>query len=246
MPGSAAWSQGSPALGSAHSAQPFAEKRLDDTAFGPAKDSALSVRAFDAFPKTKPSYQRRTSSGGVWTVALVGVSCLLGLSEISRWWSGQTSHTFSVEKGISHDLQINIDMVVAMKCEDLRINVQDAAGDRVLADATLNHAATSFGQWGLYGLQERRDAAAAKGTSYEEEDVHDYLGVAKKRRKFAHTPSIPRHLTADSCRIFGSMEGNKVQGDFHITARGHGYLDFGQHLPHEGNVFCQTRPKIVH
>jgi hypothetical protein len=30
------------------------------------------------------------------------------------------------------------------------------------------------------------------------------------------------------------MEGNKVQGDFHITARGHGYMEMGQHLDHSG------------
>ncbi|TXC85859.1 hypothetical protein FS847_35425, partial [Streptomyces sp. ISID311] len=38
---------------------------------------------------------------------------------------------------------------------------------------------------------------------------------------------------ADSCRVYGSLELNKVQGDFHITARGHGYMEMGAHLEHE-------------
>ena len=52
-------------------------------------------------------------------------------------------------------------------------------------------------------------------------DVHEQLGKARKR-KFSKTPRVLGQT--DSCRIFGSLDGNKVQGDFHITARGHGYL----------------------
>lgn len=38
----------------------------------------------------------------------------------------------------------------------------------------------------------------------------------------------------DSCRIYGLMEIHKCTGDFHITARGHGYQAFGQeHLDHD-------------
>jgi hypothetical protein len=65
----------------------------------------------------------------------------------------------------------------------------------------------------------------------EEEDVHDYLGKARGKKKFAKTPRL-RGKDADACRIYGSLDGNKVQGDFHITARGHGYMEFGQHLDH--------------
>jgi hypothetical protein len=41
-----------------------------------------------------------------------------------------------------------------------------------------------------------------------------------------------RGVVADACRIYGSLEGNKVQGDFHITARGHGYRENAPHLDH--------------
>lgn len=37
---------------------------------------------------------------------------------------------------------------------------------------------------------------------------------------------------ATSCRIYGSMDVNKVQGDFHITAAGHGYYHSGAHIDH--------------
>ena len=59
------------------------------------------------------------------------------------------------------------------------------------------------------------------------------VGGRGGKRKFPKTPKL-RGAVRDSCRVFGSLEGNKVQGDFHITARGHGYMEFGEHLDHSG------------
>ena len=119
-----------------------------------------------------------------------------------------------------------------MQCGDLNINVQDASGDRILAGEMLKRDATSWGQWtGSHKLE------SGKMIKEQEEDTHvgHVLGeVRSQRRKFKRTPRLRRGDIADSCRIFGSLEGNKVQGDFHITARGHGYMEFAQHLDHKG------------
>lgn len=221
----------------------FADHGLDDSAFGENK-AISAVKAFDAFPKTKPSYTQKTNTGGVWTVVLICASLWLATTELKRWWYGQTTHEFSVEQGVGHDLQINLDVVVAMKCEDLHVNVQDASGDRILAGQALNKNPTTWMQWGsdrkMHALgaskQERLDLSGYPGfgefKEYQEEDVHDYLGAARRSKKFSKTPRLPRGTEADSCRLYGSMHGNKVQGDFHITARGHGYNEFGTHLDH--------------
>lgn len=218
----------------------FAERGLDEDAFGD-KGALSAVKAFDAFPKTKPSYTEKTSTGGVWTVVLIAASVLLTWTEVGRWWAGSTTHTFAVEQGVGHDLQINLDIVVAMKCEDLHINVQDASGDRILASQALHKDPTLWELWGSNrkthqlgtSKKDRLDLRGYPGVAeYREEDVHDHLGAARGSKKFAKTPRMLRHRQADSCRVFGSMHGNKVQGDFHITARGHGYMEFGQHLDH--------------
>ena len=121
-----------------------------------------------------------------------------------------------------------------MKCSDIHINVQDAAGDRILAGDMLTKDPTVWGQWN------KKWATHTLGDSTDEhiygqgdeEDVHDYLGAARKsKKKFKKTPRL--HGIPNACRIFGSIEGNKVQGDFHITARGHGYMEFGMHLDHD-------------
>ncbi|KAK6409544.1 hypothetical protein LTR95_018303 [Oleoguttula sp. CCFEE 5521] len=215
----------------------FAEAKLENDDFAPS-DPLKTIRAFDAFPKTKPSYTEQTNSGGVWTIILVLASLWLANTELSRWWKGNTTHSFSVEQGVGHDLQINLDVVVRMKCEDLHVNVQDASGDRILAGSTLHKDPTAWIQWGnnrrmhtLGATREERLEVKSAG-EYREEDVHDYLGAATKSKKWPRTPKLPRNIDSDSCRIYGSMEGNKVQGDFHITARGHGYMELGQHLDH--------------
>lgn len=114
-----------------------------------------------------------------------------------------------------------------MQCSDLHINVQDAAGDRILAGSALNKHPTKWEHW---GDKRSHQLARDRGEQYEEEDVHDYLGAARRKKKFTKTPRVRGDPNA--CRVFGSLEGNKVQGDFHITARGHGYMEFGQHLDH--------------
>ncbi|KAI0546020.1 endoplasmic reticulum-golgi intermediate compartment protein 2 [Xylaria curta] len=208
------------------------------------------VRAFDAFPKAKPQYVTRTSGGGKWTVAMIIVSAVLFWSELSRWWQGEEDHTFSVEKGVGHSMQINLDVVLQMNCKDLHVNVQDAAGDRILAASRLQEDPTLWSHWvdskGLHKLghdsQGRVDAGAGwHDEGFGEAHVHDIVAMGRKSARWAKTPRLGRGTRADSCRIYGSLDLNRVQGDFHITARGHGYQEmFAEHLDHNAFNFSHV------
>ncbi|KAI0838667.1 DUF1692-domain-containing protein [Hypoxylon sp. FL0890] len=206
------------------------------------------VRAFDAFPKSKPQYVTRTSGGGKWTVVMSVISCILLWSELARWWRGEETHTFAVEKGVSHSMQINLDIVVKMKCKDLHVNVQDAAGDRILAASRLQEDPTNWGQWvdakGVHRLGRDSQGRVVTGSGWHEEGfgeehVHDIVAMGRKKARWAKTPRLWGSI-ADSCRIYGSLDLNKVQGDFHITARGHGYAEAGQHLDHNAFNFSHV------
>jgi endoplasmic reticulum-Golgi intermediate compartment protein 2 len=175
---------------------------------------------------------------------MVVISLLFIWAEASRWWNGYETHNFAVEKGVSHDLQINLDIVVRMQCNDLHINVQDAAGDRILAQSKLSRDRTNWEQWadadGVHRLGRDSQGRINTGAGWKqvarpeegfgEEHVHDIVRQGKKRARWAKTPKIKGR--ADSCRIYGSLDLNKVKGDFHITARGHGYMEMGEHLDH--------------
>lgn len=220
----------------------YEKHHLDDDAFG-AKGGIVS--AFDAFPKSKPQYVQRTAGGGKWTVAMIIISTILAWSELTRWWRGEEAHTFAVEKGVSHILNINLDIVVHMKCQDLHVNVQDAAGDRILASATLARDPTNWSQWvdnkGIHklGRDDKGKVITGEGVHDEgfgEEHVHDIVALGRQRARWGRTPRL-WGAEGDSCRVYGSLELNKVQGDFHITARGHGYMEFGEHLDHNAFNF---------
>ncbi|KAI1193098.1 endoplasmic reticulum-golgi intermediate compartment protein 2 [Nemania serpens] len=221
------------------------KSRFDDE---PAPGSF--VRAFDAFPKAKPQYVTHTSGGGKWTVAMILVSALLFWSELARWWEGEEDHTFSVEKGVGHSMQINLDVVVHMVCQDLHVNVQDAAGDRILAASRLQEDPTTWGYWvdskGLHRLGRDSQGRVDTGVGWHDEGfgeahVHDIVAMGRKSARWSKTPRLRHGVKADSCRIYGSLDLNRVQGDFHITARGHGYAEmFAEHLDHNAFNFSHV------
>lgn len=94
---------------------------------------------------------------------------------------------------------------------------------------------------GMHRLGRDKEGRVVTGEGYHdheegfgEEHVHDIIAAAGRgKKKWSKTPKI-KGRAADSCRIFGNLDVNKVQGDFHITARGHGYQEFGTHLDHNG------------
>jgi hypothetical protein len=193
--------------------------------------------------KVRDNYKVRGShTGSAWTLLLIVASVSLLIGETRRYFAGEVTHSFTVEKGVSHQLQINLDMIVAMKCNDLDINIQDAAGDRILASDMLRSDPTSWTQWNRNAGDRLKTVEGEEAFGVgKDEDVHDYLGAAHSRkRKFKKTPKL--RAKEDACRIYGSIEGNKVQGDFHITARGHGYMEFGMHLSHDRKSLFSKHP----
>jgi hypothetical protein len=208
----------------------------------------LTIRAPCETAKTKPSYTAPTRRGGQWTVAIIVICTILSLSELVVWWRGSENQHFSVEKGVSRELQMNLDMVVKMRCDDLRVNVQDASGDHIMAGMLLWKDNTNWDLWmqkvnreismGVHEYQ-TLNAEDTQRLLAQEEDLHAHHVIQhvrkNPRRKFPKTPRLSSSQPIDACRLYGSMESNKVMGDFHITARGHGYQDVGGHLDHTGS-----------
>lgn len=162
-----------------------------------------------------------------------------------------------MERGVGHELQVNFDIIVAMRCSDIHVNIQDAAMDRILAGDLLTMEDTNWMAWQTRSAQSKghyKPSPSSPGGNYdsfnaqsadlkrrqvqdEDSHVHHVLGHmrgSRSKRKFQKSPKLKRGEEANACRIYGSLEGNKVQGDFHITARGHGYLEPGghKHLDH--------------
>lgn len=76
------------------------------------------LKAFDAFPKVHQSYvHSRSSRGGIISISLLCVVIVLFWTETVSWWRGTEVMRVSVEKGVGHGMQLNVDIIVAMDCE---------------------------------------------------------------------------------------------------------------------------------
>ncbi|KAK2877123.1 hypothetical protein FQN49_001397 [Arthroderma sp. PD_2] len=227
----------------------FAKDSLDEGNFGEPDGIAAKLKTFDAFPKTKPTYTSTSRGGGQWTILIAILCTVLSCSELITWYRGYENHHFSVERGVSQEMQMNLDVVVAMPCDDVRINVQDAVGDHILAGDLLTQQPTSWAAWNRevnrqrsggspeYQILSKEDSLRLEE---QEEDLHveHVLGEVRRSRKkkFPKAPKLKKSDAVDSCRVFGSLEGNKVHGNLHITARGFGYFEWGHAAnPHSLN-----------
>ncbi|BFZ61700.1 hypothetical protein YB2330_002775 [Saitoella coloradoensis] len=192
-------------------------------------DVSKAVRTFDAFPKASHHYVTHSSRGGIMTIIWTILTLYLAFHELSSWFGGQEEHQFSVAREIGDMMQINIDMTVAMPCDVIQVNVQSATGDRVLAQNALTLEGTTFDTSSSHLL--------TTTTPHSPPSLPSILRASKKR-KF---PSRKLIKNADACRIYGSLDVDKVQGDLHITTVGHGYQTHSpQHLAHEKMNFSHV------
>jgi len=202
-----------------------------------------AMREFDAFPKTLPSYQRRSSRGGVLTVAVACVLAVLIWHELKDYLFPDPRYRFHVDHSIAHSLGINLDITVAMPCHYLSVDIKDAVGDRMYMNLEFKKESTTFD----IGNAKRIDHSDSK----LEVSASQILHASRKGHSFGKTrPLVP---DGPACRIFGNTKVKKVTGNLHITTLGHGYLSW-EHTDHKlmnlSHVitefsFGQFFPKIV-
>ncbi|KAI8991846.1 endoplasmic reticulum vesicle transporter-domain-containing protein [Mycotypha africana] len=178
---------------------------------------AEKAAAIDAFPKVEEDNEKRSEKGGLLTV-LVGL-CLffLTMSEFSDYYKVHTEYTFLVDSAIDTKMQVNIDITVATPCPSLLVHVVDATGQRQRLTQDLKLIPAEF--------------QVGTATKYKQVDdpkyIHEIIKAASGR-KYDH--EVAKDMGA--CRLYGSLNVNKVASNLHITADGHGYANFG-HTSHE-------------
>jgi Endoplasmic Reticulum-Golgi Intermediate Compartment (ERGIC) len=91
---------------------------MEATAPGDEDAPPNPLKAFDAFPKVHKNYiQSGTSRGGFVSLALLAIVSILFSAETLAWWRGTEEMRVSVESGIGHGMQLNVDITVAMACD---------------------------------------------------------------------------------------------------------------------------------
>ncbi|ORX88530.1 DUF1692-domain-containing protein [Basidiobolus meristosporus CBS 931.73] len=180
----------------------------------------------DAFPKVDEGYQRRSKSGGLVSFLISLVLFYLIQSEVREYLTTKQEFEFLVDPNIEHTMQVNLDVYLAMDCENLTVDVLDAAG----ASSRVKHSLNVVPVYYTFAPLESRPVNQKEPE--EDIDVEQIIRDARKSEKRSDALDAEEY---NACRVSGSMKVNKVAGNLHITAFGHGYG--GSHVDHEALNF---------
>ncbi|KAG0048908.1 hypothetical protein BGZ83_006202 [Gryganskiella cystojenkinii] len=179
----------------------------------------MQFKEFDAFPKVESGFVKRTGSGGILTLMVTAILCILVMGELKDYMSLRNDYRFTVDPLVNHELQINLDITVAMTCDSLSIDLRDIADVQLRLSETVKKIPTHF----------------TLGSSAHSEQIRKQpLNVQKLIKAASRTAAFEKAAKSNedykACRIVGSFEANKLSGNMHITAVGHGYG--GGHAEH--------------
>lgn len=168
------------------------------------------VRVFDAFPKVAPEASVRSQRGGFSTVLTMFCGLLIVWIQIGGYLGGYVDRQFAVDNEIRSDLQINIDMLVAMPCQFLSTNVLDITQDRYLARESLNFQGTSFFLPEFFTIN-------SENSDYQTPELDEIMQETIRAEFNVVGAKVDEQ--APACHIFGSIPVNHVKGEFIVFPR---------------------------
>ncbi|KAK1924342.1 putative ER to Golgi transport-related protein [Papiliotrema laurentii] len=208
-------------------------------------DKIAPIKSFDAFPKVESTYTSQSRRGGVLTTIVGLLIFVLVLNDLGEYMYGNPDFAFSVDQELEKDLQLNVDLTVAMPCHYLSIDLRDAVGDRLhLSDDFVKDGTTfEIGRSKSDQLEPTAPSASQIISSSRRKTPNQRTTFSGIRRLFASSPR-PRKSQASyrptydkvedgpACRIYGSVEVKKVTANLHVTTLGHGYMSL-EHTDHQ-------------
>lgn len=110
-------------------------------------------------------------------------------------------------------VNLNVDILVLMPCKYLDANVRDISEDRNMAEEVLNFEGVIVPPYFWNMVHEKKTKTP---------EIDEILSNSLEADFVSR--GVRRNLDLPVCRIYGTIPLNRVQGDFHITAEGHGYF----------------------
>ncbi|EGC33688.1 hypothetical protein DICPUDRAFT_80570 [Dictyostelium purpureum] len=206
------------------------------------------VKLFDFYPKVDDDVPRQKSTfGGVVTVVCLLITAYLLISEIYFFTFPVREHSLKVDVTRGNRLPINIDIhFPRLVCTDITIDVVDGIDGKPIKDAAyqivkerLDSKGVPFakgvalaGKKGIFSSRctECEFPKQKKGSSVffrqkccnSCDDLREYYRLNRIPQNFADDAPqclIERPIQDDEgCRIYGSLQVQKMKGDFHILA----------------------------
>ncbi|KAG7097906.1 hypothetical protein E1B28_005217 [Marasmius oreades] len=199
---------------------------------------------FDAFPKFPTTYKSRSESRGFLTVLVGFLAFLLMLNDIGEYIYGWPDYEFSVDKDLGSSIFINMDILVAMPCGAISVDLRDALGDRLMLSSnwrgrgekgfmTLKRDGVKFDVGRATAMHEHAKMLSAGEAIKQSRKSRGLFDVFQSHKSKAPEirPAIQYEADGSACRVYGHMEVKKVTANLHITTLGHGYATH-EHTDH--------------
>ncbi|KAJ7705730.1 DUF1692-domain-containing protein [Mycena olivaceomarginata] len=154
------------------------------------------------------------------------------LNDIGEFVFGWPDHEFSVDTKESSFMNINVDLVVAMPCSFISVDLRDAVGDRLFLSNTrgrgpgIRRDGTKFDVGQATTLKAHSQALSARQAVAQSRNSRGFFSTMFQWAN--PEPYMPRYKhepDARGCRV------KKVTANLHITTLGHGYASH-EHVDH--------------
>ncbi|KAK0174045.1 hypothetical protein PV328_007162 [Microctonus aethiopoides] len=178
------------------------------------------VTKLDAFPKIPDAYTNKSAVGGTFSFITFCIIFWMIILETRYFLDAQLYFKFQPDNEIDAKLKINIDITVAMPCSSLGADILDSTNQNLQGFDALSEEDT----WWELSMNQRAHFDSLKNmNSYLREEYHAIHELLWKSQQVAYMGEMPKRTDVpdyrpDACRFYGSINVNKVAGNFHITA----------------------------
>ncbi|KAJ7719622.1 DUF1692-domain-containing protein [Mycena maculata] len=188
---------------------------------------------FDAFPKLPSTYKSRSDSRGFLTIFVGLITFMLMLNDIGEFLFGWPDHEFSVDTEKGSFMHINVDLVVAMPCSFISVDLRDAVGDRLfLSRSGLRRDGTRFDVGQATTLKAHSEALSVRQAVAQSRQSRGFFSSFLQWTGEPYMPRYKHEPDAKGCRVSGQLQVKKVTANLHITTLGHGYASH-EHVDHK-------------
>ncbi|KAG0726757.1 Endoplasmic reticulum-Golgi intermediate compartment protein 2 [Chionoecetes opilio] len=227
------------------------------------KKAVQTVRSLDAFPKTSEECIEKTTTGGTFSVLSLMIIFWLMIMELEYYLETSFSYSFIPDTDLPRSSRSTWTSPSPCRADvDVGADVLDMTGQQVMSFGALDMEDT---WWELDPDQRIHFDGMQRVNSYFREQFHSIHKLLWKSGYINIFGDFPRRRVMpgrekDACQVTGTLEINKVAGNFHITAgktlplpRGHAHLavfmdDKDYNFTHRVNKlsFGDPAPGIVH
>lgn len=188
-----------------------------------------SIAELDAFTKVDKHFTKTSTTGGTVSVLSYLLITILLIFEITYYAKSKVKFLYSVDTDFDSKLKVNVDITVAMNCENIGADIMDSTNQnnahtygRLIEEPTFFELTPKqLSQWNLI-----RDVNNYLRNEYHSLQEFLWKSDVLTQPKFGRDLP-PREVAGkglpDACRLYGTLIVNKVSGNFHITV--------GKHIP---------------